>query len=83
MKSTWQISRRFDRLTEVRTRSAADYSITATYQWCLTLLNSPGCQHYLPHGGEARQRPEDGLLPRSAPAGVAGGNSEVTKSGVI
>ena len=37
MKSTWQISRRFGRLTEVRTRSAADYSITAT----LSVVSDP------------------------------------------
>lgn len=42
MKSTWQISRRFGRLTEVRTRSAADYSITATLSVVQTLLNSIG-----------------------------------------
>ena len=37
MKSTWQISRRFGRLTEMRTRSAADYSITAT----LSVVSDP------------------------------------------
>ena len=43
----------------------------------------PGRQHYFPHGGEARHRSEDGLLPRSAPAGVAGVNQKVTKYGMI
>lgn len=37
MKSTWQISRRFGRLTEMRTRSAADYSVTAT----LSVVSDP------------------------------------------
>lgn len=30
MNAVWQISRRFGRVTEARTRSAVDYSITAT-----------------------------------------------------
>ena len=42
-----------------------------------------GHQHNLPHGGETGHRPKDGLLPRSAPAGVAGVNPEDTKYGMI
>jgi len=33
---------------------------------------SPGRELLLPHGGEARQRIEDGLLPGAAPAGKLG-----------
>ena len=36
-----------------------------------------------PNGGEARQRPEDGLLPGATSAGAAGVNPEVTKYGII
>ena len=30
---------------------------------------APGRELLLPHGGEARERAQDGLLPRAAPAG--------------